>query len=392
MEILGVVFTTGVSLKIWVDRGLLDREKQIYEEHLRQGHFDKIIWFTYGTEDNEIRDRLVESGRLESRIQVVPMPKYFFYKKMAYLYSCLLPFIQKKYCKGLDIIKTNQMNGAWTAEMIHRKYAVPFLLRTGYTYSLFLMRKDKETESWLKKGKLKYIYRRYKKIENYLYHQCSHATVSSEHDRTYICEQYAISDSNISILTNYIDCSLFKSRISKQVEKNNRFLFVGRLSLQKNLFRIIQALGEMGIGLDIYGKGEQCEELMEFVRKRQFDVCFRGVVSNQELASIYNQYQYYILASLYEGMPKTLLEAMACGCICFGTDVEGIREVIKNKETGYIIDDVSVESIKRAVSGGIGQEDNAQISERAVQYIKKYHSLETIVTKEWEIMRRIGGE
>ena len=52
------------------------------------------------------------------------------------------------------------------------------------------------------------------------------------------------------------------------------------------------------------------------------DVKFNGVVANDKLPDILNEYKYYILASNYEGMPKTLLEAMACGNLCIGTNVD----------------------------------------------------------------------
>ena len=87
MKILGLIFTRGVSLAVWVEKGLIDREKQIYEEHLHQGHFDKIIWFTYGTEDDRIREKLVQQNRLDERIEVVPMPDFYADKFLMRVYS-----------------------------------------------------------------------------------------------------------------------------------------------------------------------------------------------------------------------------------------------------------------------------------------------------------------
>ena len=49
--ILSLFFTRNVSLESWVKQGLFDREKLIYEEHLNQGNFKKIYWFTYGSND-----------------------------------------------------------------------------------------------------------------------------------------------------------------------------------------------------------------------------------------------------------------------------------------------------------------------------------------------------
>lgn len=389
MKILGLIFTRGVSLAVWVEKGLIDREKQIYEEHLHQGHFDKIIWFTYGTEDDRIREKLVQQNRLDERIEVIPMPDFYADKFLMRVYSYRMPSFQQKYCKQLDIIKTNQIEGAWTAEIIHRKYKTPFLLRTGYTYTSLWKGKVKETKGPYKKVKAYWKYIKYGRIEKLLYHKCTNATVSSYHDKGYICSRYNIAEEKVSVITNYIDCELFKDMKTDRVN-GNRFIFVGRLSAEKNLFHIIQALGELKIGLDIYGKGELQKELMDFAEQNHYDTCFKGIVNNNELPLIYNSYRYYILASPSEGMPKALLEAMACGCICFGTNVDGIREVIRDNENGYLIADTSVESIKSAVIAGTQCKEDDRISENAVCYIQKYHSLKKVAEEEWEIMKRMG--
>lgn len=388
MKILGLIFTRGVSLAVWVEKGLLDREKQIYEEHLRQGHFDKVIWFTYGTKDDKIREMLLQQKRLDERIEVVPMPGFFSQKFLMHIYSYRMPLFQEKYCKQLDIIKTNQIEGAWTAEIIHRKYNIPFLLRTGYTYTSLWKEKAKKIPWPYKKAKAYWKCIKYGRIEKFLYHKCTYASVSSKHDKEYIYNQYAVPREKIGVITNYIDCELFKDRKTEK-SNGNRFIFVGRLSAEKNLFHIIQALGELKIGLDIYGKGELQKELMDFAQQNRYDTCFKGIVNNNELPLIYSSYRYYILASPYEGMPKTLLEAMACGCICFGTNVDGIKEVLSDNETGYLIADTSVESIKSAVAAGIHREGNNRISENAVCYIQKYHSLKKVAEEEWEIMKRM---
>ena len=51
----------------------------------------------------------------------------------------------------------------------------------------------------------------------------------------------------------------------------------------------------------------------------------------------YNRCKVYVLCSLYEGNPKTLLEAMACGCAVVGTNVLGIQEIIRHQENGLLV-------------------------------------------------------
>ena len=384
MRILGLVFTQGMSLDMWVKQGLIEREKQIYEEHLKEGHFDRVVWFTYGKNDKEVRSSLIESGQLDQRIVVVPMPAIF--RKGGNLYSYLLPVIKAKECKRLCIIKTNQMGGAWTADIIHRLYGTPFVLRTGYTYSSFIKNKTAEISKKYAKWKMNCKYTRYRKIENKLYHRCDVAMVSSVHDKQYICDSYGVPENKVGLLTNYIDCELFYPM--PDIDKKDRFIFVGRLEPQKNLFNLLEALGQLHKGIDIYGEGSLKPDLEYLAGTKGYDVCFKGVVGNRELAKIYNEYMYYILPSLYEGMPKTLLEAMACGLICTGTAVEGIREVIKDRQNGYLIKDTSVDSIKEAINH-MDITIHDRISQNAVTYVQEKHSLRTITSKEWEVMQNL---
>ena len=383
MKVLGLVFTQGVSLEIWVKTGLITREKQIYEEHLSKGHFNRIIWFTYGKNDKKIREELISKGQLDKRIEVVEMPKVC---RSVFFYSVFLPFIRRKYCKEIDVIKTNQMQGAWTAAFIKGVYKIPFILRTGYTYTNLLKNKVIKEANIFKRFKLYCQYKKYRMIEMCMYKQCDVATVSSMHDKEYICDSYQIQSTKVNIVKNYIDCDLFWPM--NNTEKKERFIFVGRLSHEKNLFHIIEALGKLRIGLDIYGKGELQEELEEYIEKNRYDVYLKGTVDNGQLPEIYNMYQYYILASPFEGMPKTLLEAMACGCVCIGTNTSGIKEVIKHKENGYLIEETSSQSIIKAVKE-IDMMKNKKISEAAVQYIREKHSLQTICNEEWKMIKQL---
>lgn len=388
MSTLGLLFTEGISLDIWVSQGLFSREKQIYEEHLKRGHFDKIIWFTYGRNDKVVYEKLLKEKKIDERIIVVPRPQIFIGGHLMHLYSYLLPYIQRKYCKEIDIIKTNQMGGAWTGSIIQKKHKKPFLLRTGYTYSALYENKLANANTKREKYKTIKLLKKYQKIEKKLYLLCDFATVSSNHDREYICDSYMVSTNKIEVVPNYIDCDIFKS-YKPWSERKKRFLFVGRLSEEKNLFNTIQAIGELGIGLDIYGKGDLRSQLEELAQQNSYDICFKGTLANHDLPNIYNDYCYYVLASPFEGMSKTLLEAMACGVLCFGTNTSGIKEIISDGINGYLIPDTSVQSIKNTIQMGINANDYQKLTENAAQQIYNKNSLQSVTDLEWEIIQRI---
>ncbi len=375
---LALFFTRGISLESWVELGLFDREKLIYEEHLRESNFEKIYWVTYGSNDKQIANDLKNQGRLHKDIEICEMPTIFKIAKIgSYLYSFLVPFYHRKIFKECDMLKTNQMDGSWSALLVKWIYNKPLLLRTGFTQSIFLIKQNR--------NKMKILFSKF--IENLMYKNCDFATIGSEKDKQYICDSYNINPNKIKVMFNYIDIDIFKNLNSERKEK---IVFVGRLSEQKNLYSLIEAMNKTDFTLDIYGQGELKEELQKFALEKNANVNFMGVISNKELPNILNQYKYYILSSHYEGMPKTLLEAMACGCICLGTNVEGINEVIKDKFNGFLVNGVDTDSISDFLLQLPSLvKINKDISENGVETIEESFSLDTIVEKEKQIMKEL---
>ena len=371
---LALFFTRGVSLKLWLDTGLFDREKQLYEEHLRRGHFRKVYWLTYGTDDAEIASELKAAGRLHPDIMVLPMARFFSGKGGCSLYSFLMPLIHRRWLKSADIFKTNQMDGSWTAilaKWLHRK---PLVLRTGYTWSLLKKKHDAA----------KYKQKLIGLIEHFAYNNATIAVVTSERQAHYISERYSVSEENVQVVPNYINTQLFTPTESTN-RYADRLIFVGRLNEEKNLFNLIKAIAQIGLTLDIYGEGDIRNKLEARAKKLNAKVNFMGVVPNNELPNIFNRYRYYILPSFYEGMPKSLLEALACGLVCIGANVEGINDIIEDGVSGYLAKgtqpQVLVEVIKRAT-----QLPHDSVMAEGIRRVRNNFSLETVVEREKEII------
>ena len=117
-------------------------------------------------------------------------------------------------------------------------------------------------------------------------------------------------------------------------------------------------------------------------------VNFIDVVANYKLPEILNRYKYYVLPSVFEGMPKSLLEAMACGLVCIGTDIDGINEIIEDGVNGYLANGTSVQALNEAINRAIKQSAEA-IADGAVQTIRDKFSIETIVEQEKELFESL---
>ena len=321
---VGLIFTFNVSLRAWKERGLFSREVKLYQELLKQNPNLEFYFFTYGVYDKEYKQKLPDG------IIIVPMPRIFNWYFGKILYSVLMPLIHRNLFRELDMIKTNQMIGAWTAILASWLFKKPLIIRTGYTWSLFEKNKFKAVIADM----LEHISCR--KADAYL--------VASREDKKYLLRKHKWG--RCRILPNYVDTNKFRPLpVSKQ---RLSAIFVGRFVPQKNLDALIQSVERLPVCLSLYGHGELLEQLKQLVKNLGVCVHFFAPVPNEELPLILNKHQIFILPSLYEGMPKSLLEAMSCGLACIGTNVSGNREVITSMKTGILVD-VSPESIRKAI-------------------------------------------
>ena len=114
-----------------------------------------------------------------------------------------------------------------------------------------------------------------------------------------------------------------------------------------------------------------------------------GTFANNELPEIINEYNVLILASIYENSPKALLEAMSCGIPVIGTDVDGIREIIRHKENGFLCRTDAL-SINEAIDTVMQDSELRQkMSRIGRQYVIENCSLPRILEKEIKIYKKI---
>ena len=317
---LTVFFTFDVSLKLWHDKGLLKREIQLYQDLISKFGIE-VVFITYGdSSDYEYQD-------LIGGIEIVPI--YNFFKKpnnkfIQILQTVVIPSKLKHVIKASDIIKTNQILGAWVASITKILYKKPLLVRCGYELYDFALKANKNK-----------IYKWFVYLISWAaYKGANRVHVATKQDKNFVIDRFKIDANKIHVFPNWIDTSKYKPL--KGAEKKNSILFVGRLNKQKNISLLIKSLSGTNISLDIVGAGELIDGLKKEAEELGVVVNFLGNIANDKMPEIYNSHPIYVLCSHYEGNPKTLLEAMSCGCAVIGTDVPGIREVISYKVNGLL--------------------------------------------------------
>ena len=137
-------------------------------------------------------------------------------------------------------------------------------------------------------------------------------------------------------------------------DKEDYLLFAGRLSPEKGTAEAVQIALKCGIPLRMAGMIEpQYQDYYDQQIKPHVDgrnVTYLGLLSQRELAPHYQRAKGVLCPILWdEPFGLTGVEAQACGTPMIGTRRGAFPELIRNGETGFLIDDVQsgVEAVKR---------------------------------------------
>ncbi|MEO8377021.1 MAG: glycosyltransferase family 4 protein, partial [Candidatus Sumerlaeota bacterium] len=134
--------------------------------------------------------------------------------------------------------------------------------------------------------------------------------------------QRSFSRKKIGVLQNGVDLKEFcppASPRSQRHREEGRLLFVGRITSQKGIDVLLRAMAQERFAshswkLDVVGDGPQLAEYVELAKRlRIIDrVSFAGWLQRKELKMYYDDADILVFPSRYEGMPNTVLEAIAC--------------------------------------------------------------------------------
>ena len=148
-------------------------------------------------------------------------------------------------------------------------------------------------------------------------------------------------DDKIFVVPNGVDTELFKPA---SVKDSNLITWVGRLVPEKGLVHLFKAMRmvfeEHGDArFVLVGDGPLRTELMNLAKKFGLGgrVDFVGSVGRVEVAGLLSRTSIFVFPSLREGLPLSVLEAMACGVPVVGSDIPGVNDVVKHGENGFLV-------------------------------------------------------
>lgn len=146
-------------------------------------------------------------------------------------------------------------------------------------------------------------------------------------------------------------------------------LHVGRLARSKRIDLLLQAISalpqELRATLLLVGDGEERERLANMVRELRLDGSVRFCGYRRDVSQLLAAADVFVLSSEKEGLPISLLEAMAAGCPIVATRVGAIPRILEDGRDGWILPANDLDGLRRALREALANPEAAQVRARS---------------------------
>ena len=187
--------------------------------------------------------------------------------------------------------------------------------------------------------------------------------------------------SNIKVLGNPIEINTTKPQIISQ--KKIQLLFLGQISIPKGVFDLIKYLStnsyflENRIQLNIAGIGD-IDALIALINQSPMNQQFNylGWVHGESKKEVFEQFcDIFILPSYKEGLPVSILEAMAYGKPIIATNVGGIPSIVQDRSNGWLFEPSNFSQLDNIFDELFNEKvDLANYSKQSLEKVRPYKS------------------
>ncbi|MFA6020783.1 MAG: glycosyltransferase family 4 protein [Rhodospirillales bacterium] len=363
---LTLVFSRWMSLARWDELGMFDRETALYRRLSCLGV--DISFLTWGdAKDLDFAGRLPGISILCNRWNL-PGRRY----------ERLAPFLHASRLWRSHVVKTNQSSAAAIALPAAGLWRRPLLARMGFMASEFAQEEygDGSPE-----------HRQELAREDRLFQAARTIAVTTQAMADSARRRHPGLSGRIEIVPNFVDTDLFAPMPGE--EKRYDLVFIARLARQKNFDSFLEAIRRLGCKALVVGDGPLAPMAGQAVADGVID--WKKSVPHSDLPRLIAQSRLFILPSLWEGHPKTLIEAMAAGAAVIGARSPGIEDVIRHGETGLLCgsEPGDIAEAIRSLLGNPALQESLGAEARA--FARSTWSLERIAAQELSLLHTTAG-
>src|SRR4030042_4270093 len=165
-----------------------------------------------------------------------------------------------------------------------------------------------------------------------------------------------------------------------------RIVFVGRLHPQKGIGTLLNALGrlareraDLSWQLQIAGTGPSMHELQALANELGINHCVDFLGHLDQVDSLLDQGDCFVLPSLSEGMSNALLEAMARGLPCIVSNIAGNNNLILHQHNGWLVPPDDEQTLAEAiVEFSVNERLRRDLGQEALKTVQNNYSLHNV--------------
>lgn len=195
----------------------------------------------------------------------------------------------------------------------------------------------------------------------------------------------------ITYIPNGIPDEFFTKK--KTEKEEHKVLFFGRISPKKKIETLVEAiphLKDKKVKIEIIGprEDEYYKKLLKLVEEKSIINRIKFSEQIYDIKKKINKIdsaKIFVLPSRVEGMPQSLIEAMARGKIVIGSDSLAIRDLIKDKKNGFLFEFDNPKNLAEKIDFALNLKDR-KIQNNAKTFSKQFH-WDKIIKKYVEVLR-----
>ena len=203
-----------------------------------------------------------------------------------------------------------------------------------------------------------------------------HFIAVSQSTKEELVERFSIVPDRIAVIPNGVDLEKYKPGPK---DPKPTILWVGRIKKYKNLDHLLIAYKTVkqevpDSQLVIIGTGDREQEMRELAKKLELrDVYFLGKASEEEKIRWMQRAWIVVSTSMIEGWGMVITEAAACGTPAITYSVPGLRDSVKNMETGILVEPGNIEKLAKAITWLLADEAlRSRLGENAYRYAQQF--------------------
>lgn len=348
-----LLLSEGYGKRNWEKLGTLERELKIYKDLAKKNERELHI-ISYQKD-------------LIDGIKVMTIPFSFLHNKLISIRQLSFIFIALFKIKKTDIIITNQAhNGGWLAVLIKMFVGCKVVARCGYVFG--------EQMEYLKMKGFNYIRRRF--LEKITMKYSDIIFCPTLELKQWIYTKYALTNSKIKVIPNFVDLNNFSKK--EKIVKSFDVIYIGRIDDEKRVYLVTNLVNRFKLKTCVIGNGKK-DSILEL--RKHTNITHIPGISNEKLNVYLRKSKYFVTGSSWEGHPKAIIEAMACGLICIAPSVNGINNLIEHGKTGILYDGTNQDLITKfsEIDSNINRQQ--LISSKAAEFISQSFNYNKVLNK-----------